>query len=287
MQEEAQPLIRQRMRRKFCISVLTILTLIAPAHAAIVNFTYTQTDQTTGAGTISPFTFMGHDFTATPMPAATVFNPNPGLTPAGFVGALNAAAGNANELNMALGLLFGGTVIATATDGYTIEISLRFVAKQIQTPTDVSDYTWNVSYGDSPAELVDTISSSLRFAMYFSRDDVIDGIETPNTFQRYTQNNHIFGPARDTFANTHATTAAIKDATDSGAPAGTDAAGRDLAFYYGWRDQGAISQGAILVDDFTVAGLLEANDATLVPEPSSVMLALVGAAILFFWRRRR
>lgn len=270
---------------KCLFSLVTACAVILPANAVIVSFSYTQTDQTTGSGTIAPFSFMGHDFTATPMPAATVFNPSPGNTPAGFVGAIDTAAGNANELNVALGLLFSGTVTATATDGYKIDISLVFAPKQTQAPTDVSDYTWNVSYGDSPADGVDTISSSMRFAMYFSRDDVIDATETPNTFQRYTQNNQTFVAGADSFSNTDTTTGAIKDATDAGAPAGTDAAGRDLAFYFGWRDQGALTQGAVLVDTFTVGGLLEANDATLVPEPSSIVLGILGAALLFFWRR--
>ena len=274
------------MRTTFFASLVTACAIVTPAYGAFVNFSYTQSDQTTGSGTIAPFTFMGHSFTATPMPAATLFNPNPGSTPAGFVGAIDAMSGNANEINEALGLLFGGTVIATATDGFTIEISLRFVAKQTQAP-DVNDYTWNVSYGDSPAAGVDTVGSALRFAMYFSRDDVIDAAETPNTFQRYTQLTQSFVAGADTFSNTDTTTAPIKDATDAGAPAGTDAAGRDLGFYFAWRDGGAITPGFILVDDFTVNGLLEANDATLVPEPSSILLSLVGAAVLFFWRRRR
>ena len=276
------------MRTVFIASFAAACVLFTSARAAIVNFTYTQSDQTTGAGTIAPFTFMGHDFTATAMPAATLVNPNPGLTPSGFVGAINAMATAANEANTAIGLLFGGTVLATSTDGYSIEINLRFVPKQTQTP-DANDYTWNVSYGDSTANGVDTISSSMRFAMWLSRDDVIDAVETPNTFQRYTQLNHTFVTGPDSFSNTDTSTTAIKDATDAGAPAGVDAAGRDLAFYYGWRDQGALTQGAILIDNFTISGLLEANDASLtpVPEPSTIMLGLMGAAVLFFWRRRR
>jgi MYXO-CTERM domain-containing protein len=273
------------MSTRLFARVLVVAGLcLTSAHAAIVNFSYTQTDAATGSGTIAPFTLMGHDFTATPLPAATVFNPNPGLTPSGFVGAINGMAGNANELNQAIGLLFSGTVIATATDGYTVEIALRFVAKQTQVP-DVSDYTWNVSYGDS-SPTVDTVSSSMRFAMYFSRDDIIDSVETPNTFQRYTQNNQTFVAGQDSFVNTDTTTAPIKDASDAGAPTGTDAEGRDLAFYFGWRDQGALTQGAVLVDNFAVNGFLAANDATLVPEPSGILLGALGLAALFFWRRR-
>jgi hypothetical protein len=277
-----------RMKTKFFLSLVAACAIVAPVHGALVNFSYTQSDATTGSGTIAPFSFMGHDFTATAMPLATVFNPNPGATPNGFVGAINAMSGNANEANVAVGLLFSGTTTATATDGSTVSISLRFVPKQTQSPTDLNDYTWNLSYGDSLADGVDTVSSSLRFAVYLSRDDVIDAVETPNVFQRYTQNNQTFAVGANTFLNTDTTTTPIKDATDAGAPPGTDAAGRDLAFYFAWRDQGALTQGAILVDNFTIGGLLEINEGTLVvPEPSSIALGILGAAVLFFWRRRR
>ena len=276
---------------KILFASVVAASVLVPARGAIVSFNYTQSDSTTGSGTIAPFTFMGHDFTATAMPAATVFNPNPGLTPAGFIGAQNTAIGNANEANTAVGLLWGGTVRAFSTDGYSIDISLRFVPKQTQTP-DINDYTWNVSYGDSPANGVDAVSTAAaRFAMWLSRDDVIDGVETADRFQRYTQLTHSFGAGTtESFSNTDTATTAIKDATDPpGAPAGVDAAGRDLAFYWGWRDQGPITSGAVLVDNFTISGLLEAQDATLmpVPEPSSVALGILGLAALFFWRRRR
>jgi hypothetical protein len=287
--EETLFLARRSMKTTFLAGlVAAACAIVIPARAAIVNFTYTQTDQATGSGTIAPFTFMGHNFTATPMPAATVFNPGSIATPSGFVGVIDAMAGAANEANEALGLLFGGTVIATSTDGYSIEISLKFVPKQTQAP-DVNDYTWNVSYGDNAAGGIDAVGSALRFSFLLSRDDVIDATETPNTFQRYTQLTQNLVAGQDTFSNTDTTTTAIKDATDSGAPLGTDAAGRNLDFYFAWRDGGSLSQGAILVDNFTVSGLLEANDATLtpVPEPSSIALGIMGAGLLLFWCRRR
>ena len=276
------------MKAKFFFSLVAAIVIAAPMHGAFVNFSYTQTDATTGSGTIAPFSLLGHDFTATPMPAATVFNPNPGSTPSGFVGAINGMTGNANEANAAVGLLFSGTTTATATDGATIEIAFRFVPKQMQTPTDVNDYTWNISYGDSTADGVDAVSTSLRFATYLSRDDVIDAVETPNTFQRYTQPNQTFGAGPNNFVNTDTSSTAIKDATDAGAPLGLDAAGRDLAVYFGWRDQGALTSGLILVDNFMIGGLLEANEATLVvPEPSTIALAIAGGALVLFWRRKK
>jgi hypothetical protein len=234
---------------------------------------------------------MGHNFTATPL-SAVVFNPNPGLTPASFVGAQTAAAGATNEGNTVTGLIFSGSVTATSDDGYLIDIPLDFVPKQTQAP-DVNDYTWNIVWGDSAANGVDTVSgANLRVAMWYSRDDIPDAIDSPNTFQRYTQNANIaFTVGQNTFTNTdtsfNATT--IKDAMDSGDPQGTDAVGRDLAFYWGWRDNGSLTSGAVLIDDFTVGGLLNTDEATLravvVPEPSSALLALTGSLLLL--RRRR
>jgi len=86
--------------------------------------------------------------------------------------------------------------------------------------------------------------------------------------------------------NTDTTTAPIKDATDSGAPAGNDAAGRDLAFYFGWRDQGTFTPTVIMVDDFTVGGLLNPDFSTFIPEPGSLM-ALAAVAAFGFMRKRR
>jgi len=73
---------------------------------------------------------------------------------------------------------------------------------------------------------------------------------------------------------------------DSGDPQGTDAVGRNLAFYFGWRDQGTFAPQVILVDDFKVGGLLNPDVTTLVPEPGSLM-ALAAIAGLGFMRRRR
>ena len=278
----------QTYAMRTCIAgILAALSVATCANAALVDFNYSQTAASTGSGSILPFSFMGHNFTATAMPAPLVINPNPG-TPAGFVGSIDAQAGNSNETNEAVGLLWSGFVTALSTDGFLIDIPLQFVPKEIQNP-DINDYTWNVVFGDSPTLGVDAVSSSLRFAMWLSRDDVINGAETPDTFQRYTQANQTFTAGEDIFTNTDTSTAPLKDATDAGAPAGVDAAGRDLAFYWGWRDQGALSSGAILVDEFTVGGLLNADEATLrqVPEPSTTLLIAMGLSALAARRRRR
>jgi hypothetical protein len=280
---------------------LSVALIATAAPAALVNFSYLQADSATGLGTIAPFVYDDGggpiSFTATAMPAAVVHNPVPGSTPAGFVGAQSAQGGNSNEGNTVVGLTWTGSAIATGTRGanvYTMAIPLRFVPKQTQVP-DINDYTWNVVYGDSPANGIDTVApgNGPRFAMWYSRDTVDEtpDVETPNTFQRYTQVNNAFGVGPNTYTNTDLTTTPIKDATDSGAPAGTDAAGRDLAFYFGWRDQNAPTAGAILIDDFTVGGLLDADVTTLrlVPEPSTFVLGACAAVALGYcgWRRRK
>lgn len=266
--------------------------LACSAGAVPVNFSFTQTDATTGSGQIGAFTYDDGggaiNFAATAMPAAQVINPGTGQ----FVGQQTAIANAGNDAGTAVGLVWNNMVVtATGTRGantYTMQIPLKFIAKQAQTPTDVNDYTWSMAYGDNAGGGGDTISTSMRFAMWLSRDDVADAADTANTYQRYTQLNHTFNAGADSFTNSDTTTAPIKDAMDSGDPQGTDAVGRDLAFYFGWRDQGALTQGSILIDTFGVGGLLDANTTTLalVPEPTG-LLGLAGVALLGARRRRR
>ena len=285
--------IRKRVLALLCAAVG------GSAHAAtLTSFSYTQGDAATGSGTIAGFSYDPGDgggpitFGPTAMPAAVVVNPQPGLTPAGFVGAQNTLAGNSNEGNVAVGLTFSGSVTAAGTRGaenYTINIPLVFAPKQTQVP-DVSDYNWNVAFGDNAAGGTDTTSTSMRFAMWLGRDTTADNVETSNTFQRYTQLNHTFVGGQDNFTNSNTTNGTVKDATDpGGAPTGTDAAGNPLGFYYGWRDQGALTTGAILVDSFAVGGLLVVDEASLtppVPEPAALGV-LLGGGLLALRRRRR
>jgi hypothetical protein len=273
------------------------LAMGAPAWAAV--FTYTQSDSSTGSGTILPFNYDPGDgqgpiaFGSTPMPAATVANPNTGLTPSGYVGAINTQSGSGDENNAGVGLMFSGTAQATGTRNgttYTINIPMVFAPKVTQAP-DVNDYTWNVAYGDNPtAAGVDTTSTSMRFAMFLNRDTQADAADTANLFQRYTQDNKTFVAGQDNFTNTDTTTAPIKDAMDSGDPQGTDAVGRNLEFYFAWRDQGALTTGAVLVDNFTVSGLLnpDANSLTAVPEPTALgAMAAAAVAVALAGRVRR
>src|SRR5687767_9590339 len=132
-------------RRTSIASILTACAVTTCASAALVNFNYTQSDATTGSGSIAPFTLMGHEFTSTPMPQASVFNPNTG-TPAGYVGSIDAQAGLGNEPNEAIAVSFSGTLTASSSDGFLIDIPLLFVTAQSQ-GTNVNDYTWNIRFG--------------------------------------------------------------------------------------------------------------------------------------------
>ncbi len=268
-----------------------LLGCAATARGVLINFSYVQNDSATGSGSIAPFSYDNGggpiNFGSTSMPATTLVNPVPAATPSGFVGAMNAQMGASNEANQAVGLTWSGFVLATGTRGaqtFTMKIPLVFVPKQTQAP-DISDYNWSVAFGDSAS--ADAVSGSMRFAMIFSRDTVIDAVESPDTFQRYTQLNHTFVAGVDSFTNTDLTNATIKDASDAGVPAGNDAVGKNLAFYWGWRDQGTLNSGAILVDSFAVGGLLNSDESslTLVPEPSGAALLLVAAG--YGMRRRR
>jgi len=286
------------MKRVLFAAAGVLLFACAAKAQVSTTFSYSQTNATTGSGTIAGFTYDPGGgpitFAPTPMPSASVSNPASGQ----FIGKQTVQGGASNEPNSMPGLLWSGSVTATGTRGsdiYTIQIPLKFVGKVTQAPTDTSDYTWDLTFGDDAAGGNDIVSTvSPRFMMLFSRDEVADAIETPNTFQRYTQQNNAFTTGQNTFTNTDTTTTAVKDAVDpAGVPLGTDAQGRDLAFYFGWRDQGTLAAGSsqtYFVDDMTVGGLLNADPTTLngpgVPEPTSfaVLAAVAGLGLI---RRRR
>ena len=57
------------MKKQLVLSALALTAASISANAAtFTTFSYSQSDATTGTGTIAPFSFSGHDFTATPCP---------------------------------------------------------------------------------------------------------------------------------------------------------------------------------------------------------------------------
>src|SRR6266436_5603280 len=134
------------MKRAQIAGVVVLLFACAAQAQFSTTFTYTQTDATTGAGTIAGFTVPTASgdiiFAPTPMPAALVVNPGTGQ----FVGKQTVASGNSNEPNSSAGLVWTGSVTATCARGsdiFTVQIPLKFVPKVTQSP-DSNDYNWNV-----------------------------------------------------------------------------------------------------------------------------------------------
>jgi hypothetical protein len=277
--------------------------MVNAMQAAVTPFTYTQTDKNTGSGTIGAFTANGINFTATPMPAATVNDPGGGATPAGYVGSMTAYAqpGADNTYNgaNAVSVSWSGTVNAFGTDGvnnYFVPISLTFLPfaqnsgmAGVGSAVAGSDYGWLVNYGDDPGAGVDTISTNTptnhpRTAAYF-------GIEPFPDYQRWTQTNNTFTTGQQLFSNsvTRDGTNPIRDADDpsAGAPTPPSASGRPLAFAWAWRDQGALTQGSILVNDIRFDGYFWVDESAivLVPEPGTVALLSLGTLCLL--RRKR
>ena len=142
------------MKRVQLAGLVVLLFACAVEAQVSTTFSYTQTDASTGSGTIAGFVVpdAGGDitFSSTPMPSALVINPGTGQ----FVGRQTTASGNSNEGNVLPGLVWSGSVTATGTRGsdiYTVQIPLKFVAKVTQTPTDTNDYNWRVIFGDDAA----------------------------------------------------------------------------------------------------------------------------------------
>jgi hypothetical protein len=70
----------------------------------------------------------------------------------------------------------------------------------------------------------------------------------------------------------------------------TAAIGQALEFGFGGRDNGTLTGGPVLIDNFHVEGLLEFDEGSvqLIPEAGTFsLLGLSGASMVFFRRRKR
>jgi len=293
------------MKRSVIASVACGFGIVAAVQGAVTPFTYTQSNKTTGTGTISAFTANGINFSATAMPAAAVNDPGGAITPAGYVGSLSAYAqpGDDTTYNAAnaVSVSWSGTVNAFGTDGvnsFRVPISLNFLPfaqnsgmNALGSAVAGSDYGWLVNFGDDPGAGVDTISTNTptnhpRVAAYF-------GIEPFPSYQRWTQTNNTYAAGQELFSNTVARdgTTPIRDADDlnNGAQTPPSALGRPLAFAWAWRDQGTLTQGSILVNDIRFDGYFWVDEAAIVmiPEPGSFALMSLGALGLLRRNRER
>jgi hypothetical protein len=183
------------------------------------------------------------------------------------------------------------TLSGSGDDGntYSVSLSLVFFGDLVQNDENFpgwgnNDYRWSIEYGDV---LGTNPEGDPRTAMWFSPTFAR---EVGGRQQRYTQNsNDLIG----VLTNTDMTTGGEKDAIDrneGNAGGATGAIGQPLEFGFGWRDNGSLTGGPVLIDSFQVEGLLEFDEGAivLIPEPGTFsLLGLAGVALVFSRRRRR
>jgi hypothetical protein len=291
-----------------------LLASTVAAPAAITTFSYTQTDNVTGAGTIAapaPTNFGGVTITwsATAMPAASVRDPA-GAGAAGAVGGWDAEEGNSGGNGRDVALYWNASTLTTSgasvaeplsvnlsgsgDDGniYSVSLSLVFFGDNVLPDEHIAgwgnnDYRWSIEYGDV---LGTNPEGNPRRAIWlsptFANVAVVDG--GGGRAQRYTQNNATLAGI---LTNTDTTSGAEKDAFDqNGNTTQFAAIGQPLEFGFGWRDNGSLTGGPVLIDSFHVEGILEFDEGAivLIPEPSTFsLLGLAGVVLVFFRRRRR
>ena len=300
---------------KLCsaISAFSLAIVAVAASSAfgglITTFDYTQTDSVTGSGTIaapadSVVGGVTINWTDTAMPAAFVRDPAGVGSPGGAVGGFDEKAGDVGDNGEDVALYWNATadiagakspltvmISGSGSDGnaYQLPIDLVFFGDNVLPDENFAgwgnnDYRWSLEYGGNG------VTGNPRTAIFLSPSwadvPVPDG--GGDRQQRYTQNDNELGGG--ILVNTDTTSGAEKDAFDqNGNTTQFAAIGQPLEISFGWRDRNDIS-GAVLVDNFNFQGLLEYDpaNATIVPEPSTFLLAvlgILGAAMMY--RRRR
>ena len=292
---------------RFCLALALLASTVA-APAALTTFSYTQTDNVTGAGTIAapaPTNFGGVTITwaASAMPAASVRDPSGGGA-AGAVGGFNEQEGNNGGNGRDVAIYWNSSTLTTSgasvaaplsvtlsgsgDDGnsYSVSLPLVFFGDNVLPDEHIAgwgnnDYHWSVDYGDV---LGTNPEGSPRTAMWLSPTfaRTVGG-----RAQRYTQNTNAL---TGVLTNTDTSSGAEKDAFDqNGNTTQFAAIGQPLEFGFGWRDRNSVTGGPVLIDSFHVAGLLEFDEEAigLIPEPGTFSLLGLAGVALFFRRRRR
>ncbi|MBL50168.1 MAG: hypothetical protein CMP28_14645 [Roseibacillus sp.] len=285
-----------------------VLATTATVPAALTTFSYTQTDSSTGSGTIAapaPSNFGGVTITwaATAMPAASVRDPA-GAGAAGAVGGWDAEEGDNGGNGRDVALYWNSSPLTTSagsvpaplsvnltgsgSDGntYGVTIPLVFFGDNVLPDENFpgwgnNDYRWSVTYGDV---LGTNPEGSPRTGMWLSPTFALT---LGGRQQRYTQNS---AALTGILTNTDTTSGAEKDAFDqNGNTSATAAIGQPLEFGFGWRDNGSLTGGPVLIDSFRVEGLLQVDEDAifLVPEPGAFSLLGLAGIALFVRRRRR
>ncbi|MFP6867337.1 MAG: hypothetical protein VCA35_15445, partial [Roseibacillus sp.] len=266
------------------VALASLSAFVTVSPAALTTFSYTQTDNVTGAGTVAApanTNLGGVDITwsATAMPAASVRDPAGGGA-AGAVGGWDAEEGNNGGNGRDVAIYWNASALTTdgasvpepllvtlsgsGDDGntYSVSLDLVFFGDLVQNDEHVAgwgnnDYHWSIEYGDV---LGTNPEGNPRTAMWFSPTFAR---EVGGRQQRYTQNgNDLIG----VLTNTDMTTGGEKDAIDrneGNAGGATGAIGQPLEFGFGWRDDGSLTGGPVLIDSFQVEGLLEFDEADI------------------------
>lgn len=301
--------MRQNLTKMFLLA-MTAAGVASSANGdhttGITTFSYTQTDNVTGSGTIAapaPSVIDGGvtiNWTDTAMPSAFVRDPAEVGSAGGAVGGFDMKAEDTGENGEDVALYWNETadiagaksavsvdIAGTGSDGnaYTLPVDLVFFGDNVLPDEHFpgwgnNDYQWSLEYGGND------VTGEPRTAIYLSPSwanvPVADG--GGERQQRYTQNDDaIVG----VLTNTDMTSGAEKDAFDQdGNTTQFAAIGQPLEISFGWRDNNSIS-GPVLVDNFNFSGLLAYDEANIVPEPSTILSAALGMLGVAMMRRRR
>ena len=251
--------------------------------AAITTFDYTQADSLTGSGTIAApaESIVGGvtiTWTETQMPQASVRDAAGSGSLGGAVGGFNTQVGNNGGNGEDVAIYWNSSALTTSgastaepvsvdilgsgSDGnsYSVAVPLVFFGDNVLPDENfpgwgTNDYRWRLEYGDI---LGTNPEGGPRTAMWLSPTFALT---VGGRQQRYTQNS---AALTGMLSNTDTTSGAEKDAFDqNGNTTATAAIGQPLEFGFGWRDNGSLTGGPVLVDNFNVQGLLEFDEADI------------------------
>ena len=272
-----------RLRSLVRLTSSLLIAWTGIASAALTTFSYTQTDSNTGSGTIaappdSNFNGVTITWTETQMPAASVRDASGSGSPGGAVGGFDARVGNNGGTGEDVAIYWNSSPLSTSeesnaeplsvdilgsgSDGYTYRVTVPLVFFGDNVLPDENfpgwgnnDYRWSLEYGDI---LNTDPEGSPRTAMWLSPTFALT---EGGRQQRYTQNSSALAGM---LINTDSSSGAEKDAFDqNGNTSATAAIGQPLEFGFGWRDNGSLTGGPVLVDNFNVQGLLEFDEADI------------------------
>jgi len=277
-----------------------------PTHMPIAFNWSTTTNSGTISGILNTKAAGGPDdavlFTGV-MPAPTVYDPNPSMTPAGSIGTITQPTGDHNPADgNSAGLTWEGQgpVTLTGTDSHgtvwTVDVPLTFGPSgdpgynnpgedplSSYDPEEGPDYVyqWTIEISDDAlAEHGGDANSpggsdNPRMAVFLGV-----GEERANGLaHRFTQIEREFAVGPDAYTNDDGTTGSTKWTKF--------AAYQPLSIYYAWRDRHGIGGGSFQVDSIEFSGNLRVPVVTMTPEPATLVLLGIGGGLALLRRRRK